>query len=112
MWSKKSSSYQNQRRHCCWECRQTANAAFKDQHFLNFIFIFINIYWLQSRVGYLFALFSFDSEQLCEVKAVDVTAKIVAAKCHVLAFSLKDTTWNVMNIFIAARSSFLVTRVS
>jgi hypothetical protein len=43
------------------------------------------------RVGFLFALFSFDSEELCEVKAVDVTASIVAAKRHFLAVSLKDT---------------------
>jgi hypothetical protein len=57
----------------------------------SFSFIFINIYWLQLPIGILFAVFSFDSEELCEVKAVDVTASIVAAKRHVFAFSLKDT---------------------
>lgn len=59
--------------------------------FFNSSFIFINIYWLQLRIGILFVLFSFDSEDLCEVKAVDVTASIIAAKRHVLALFLKDT---------------------
>jgi hypothetical protein len=91
MWSKTSPSYQNRNRRFCWECRQKANAAFKDQHLLNFRFIFINIFLLQLRIGFLFASFSIDSEELCEVKAVDVTASIVEAKRHILALFLEDT---------------------
>ena len=58
------------------------------------------------RIGFLFVLFSINSEELCDLKAVDVTAGVVVVKYHVLALSLTYTVPGCAEYFHSGQTLF------